>query len=99
MNLDSPPIADPHSMDSVPRTTIPRILKVLTSVAPWFGTVLLGGYIGSEWPLRGVPQEEIGPGEGIGMMLFGGFGMFVGALVGLVVVAVFLRLVSRSVGR
>jgi hypothetical protein len=69
--------------------------KIIISIVLWVGTVLLGGYIGSEWAIKDVPRAELWAGDGIGMMLYGMFGLVIGAGVGAIIVTAFLLIVSR----
>ncbi|HEY5812619.1 MAG TPA: hypothetical protein VIT23_08195 [Terrimicrobiaceae bacterium] len=60
----------------------------------WLAFTVLCGYLGSWWPIRNVPPQDLWAGDGIGMMLFGSIGLLVGGvlgLLGLAALAVFRR--------
>jgi hypothetical protein len=48
---------------------------------------ITGGIAGAWWPVRDV--SEPWAGDGIGMLLFGALGLFVGAMLGLIAVGMF----------
>ena len=69
--------------------------KVISCIAIWLISTLMGGCIGSKWAWRDIPSGESGVGDGIGLLLYGGLGLFYGAVVGLIIVLLIFFLVPR----
>lgn len=51
----------------------------------WIVITIIGGVVGLWWPIIGVGDP--GPGDGMGMMLYGGFGLLIGTVLGGFIVA------------
>ena len=68
---------------------MPKYLKIFLSILAEVFCIIAGGAIGAWFIMRDVPAGEGTAGDGIGMILFGGFGMIVAGIVGIVSLAVF----------
>lgn len=61
---------------------MPKFGKFAICLALELGCTFAGLYIGTWWPVRDVPRDQIGPGDGIGMLIFGFIGAVGGAAAG-----------------
>ena len=61
-----------------------RFLRAMGYLGVWFLVTLTCAVIGAWWPMRNV--DEAGAGDGMGIVMYGALGLFIGALVGILVV-------------
>jgi len=68
---------------------MPNYLKIIISFCIEVFIVVIGGAVGAWLPVRNIPEGGGGPGDGIGMFIFGTLGMVVAGMVGIVVLVIF----------
>ena len=66
-----------------------KIPKIVIWIAGWLSFTLLCGYIGTWWPVRNVPRDEIWAGDGIAMMFYGVIGLYCGGMLGAIALIIF----------
>ena len=65
--------------------TLRRLALGLKFLALWAGIALGCGILGALWPIVTSPNPSGDIGVGIGMFIFGGFGLLIGTCVGAVI--------------
>jgi hypothetical protein len=65
--------------------TLRRLALVLKFLSLWAGIALGCGILGALWPMVTSPNPSKDMGVGIGMFIFGGFGLLIGTGVGAVI--------------
>ena len=67
------------------------IIRWLIAAGIFFGISVIGWLVGIGLPLFHVAPEDVSDGDGIGVLLFGGFGLLAGVLIGLVLAGSYWR--------
>ena len=65
--------------------TLRRLALALKFLALWAGIALGCGILGALWPIVTSPNPSEDIGVGIGIFIFGGFGLLIGTCVGAVI--------------
>ena len=65
-------------------------IRWLIAAGIFFGTSAIGWLVGIGLPLFNVAPQDVSDGDGIGVMLFGAFGLIGGVLIGLVLAGSYL---------
>lgn len=61
---------------------MPLFVRFLICLAVELVCIFGGLFIGEWWPVRDMPRNQIGPGDGIGIFLYGIIGVALGAVIG-----------------
>lgn len=64
-------------------------MKVLIYLLVELFFIAFGACVGSWFPVRSIPAGAGGPGDGMGMFLFGTAGMFAGGMLGVLALVTF----------